>query len=127
MSYSAILNNGSIDTTGITTGITLPITNGGIISRNSSVSVFDEKVRGEMLAVQKVVGAHELEMIKLDEDTFNQQIKRELAFQLAEQILQNKFVEFTKQENYNTGQITYRARAYLTPDDKVRMLRKTSL
>jgi hypothetical protein len=124
MSYSAILNNGSIDIT----GISLPINNGGTIHSYPILGTnsfdFDETVRGEMITVQKVVGVHELEMIKLDEDMFNQQVKRELAFQLAEQILKNKFVEFTKQQDMHTNKITYRARAYLTPDNQVRMLRK---
>jgi hypothetical protein len=86
----------------------------------------DETVRGEMITVQKVIDVHESQLMKLNEDEFNRQVKRELTIQLAEHILKNNFVEFTKQQNMNTSEVTYRARAYLTPDDRVRMLRKVS-
>jgi hypothetical protein len=112
------------------TGISLPINNGGTIHSYPILGTnsfdFDETVRGEMVTFQKVVSVHELEMIKLDEDIFNQQVKKELVFKLAEQILNNKLVEFTKQENLHTHEITYRARAFLTPDDQVRILRQNN-
>lgn len=117
MNHTIIPNNGNIDIT----GITLPITNGG------TISVFDEKVRGEMITTEIIVNGFDSTKMNLDEDMFKEEMKKRLARQLAELIIENKLVEFTKQENFNTCETTYRARAYLTPDNQVRILRKASL
>lgn len=110
------------------TGITVPHDPYGTIRSYPTIGIdsfsLDETVRGEMITAQMVFNASTLAQIKVDDETFKQDTKRKLAIQLAEQILNNKLVEFTKQENLNTFEITYRARAYLTPDNQVRMLRK---
>jgi hypothetical protein len=61
----------------------------------------------------------------MDPDNFKQEMKKQLAHEIAEHLLNNKLVEFTKQEDLHTNEITFRARAYLVKDDKVRILRKT--
>ena len=52
------------------------------------------------------------------------EIKKELVEKLVQKILQNKLVEYTMQEDLKNGLITYRARAFLTPDNQTRLLRK---
>lgn len=84
-----------------------------------------DTVRGELILVEKRFRPSEV--IKSYDQSFVEGIKRELVNELVEKILQNKMVEFTKQEDLNTSEVIYRARAYLTPDDKVQMIRKATL
>ena len=39
-------------------------------------------------------------------------------------IIQNKCVEFTKQDNFVENSVKFRARVFVTPDDMVRCIRK---
>jgi hypothetical protein len=51
------------------------------------------------------------------------EIKYQLCAGLLEHVLENKLVEFTKQNDIGTGCIHYRARMFVTPDDNVRIIR----
>lgn len=87
-------------------------------------SIFNgETVKGELILVEKRFSPSEV--IKSYDQSFVEGIKKQLINELIEKILQNKMVEFTKQEDLNTSEVIYRARVYLTPDDKVRTIRKT--
>lgn len=55
-----------------------------------------------------------------DEDT----MKRDLISMIAEEIYKRKLVEFTKVVNYSDFDWTCRARIFVTPNDKVKMLRE---
>jgi hypothetical protein len=96
------------------------------ISGYPTIGAYDpqEFVKGEMITAQMKVTDLEITQMNIDEDQFKHEMKKKLAHELAEQLLRNKFVEFTKQENLHTGETIFRARAFLTPDDKVRILRK---
>lgn len=84
----------------------------------------EDFIQGEMVTVQEVVSALRVAEMFMDSDNFKQEIKKKLANQIAEKLLENKLVEFTKQEYLHTNETTFRARAYLVKDDKVRVLRK---
>jgi hypothetical protein len=105
------------------------LTISGVNGPTTLNSVFigqEEFIKGEMVTVQNVVKDFEITQMMIDADNFKQEMKKKLAHQIAEKLLENKLVEFTKQENLNTNEITFRARAYLVKDDKVRTLRKYS-
>lgn len=82
-----------------------------------------EIVKGDMLVVQKKFLPSEIE--KSYSQSFVEGLKKEMALELAERILQNKYVEFTKQEDLKNGEVVYRARVYVTPDDQIRKIRKS--
>lgn len=82
-----------------------------------------EFIQGEMLVVQRKYNPNELE--KSYSQSFVENLKKEMALELAERILQNKYVEFTKQEDLKSCEVVYRARAYVTPDDRIRKIRKS--
>jgi hypothetical protein len=84
----------------------------------------EDFVQGEMLNSQIVVSDSEMIQMMTDPDNFKQTMKKRLAEIIAEKLLENKLVEFTKQEDLHTNETVFRARAYLVKDDKVRTLRK---
>lgn len=51
-------------------------------------------------------------------------MKQKLSELLAEEILKNKLCEFTKEKDGNRHTVNYRARAFLVPNDQVRILRE---
>lgn len=53
-------------------------------------------------------------------------VKEKLADLLAKEILKNKLCEFTKEIDANRFNVIYRARAFLTPNDQVRLLRENN-
>lgn len=83
-----------------------------------TINAFEE-VKGEMILVEKVVDTTHVNLPD------KEQIKKELAEQLAQKILESNLVEFTRQDDFKTDLVTFRARAYLTPDEKIRVLRKS--
>ena len=52
------------------------------------------------------------------------EVKHRLATMLVEQMLKDKCIEFTSQQNMYDGTYDYRARIYVTPDSTVRILRE---
>lgn len=83
-----------------------------------TINAFEE-VKGEMILVEKVMDPS----IEILPD--KKQIKKEFIEKLVQKILESNLVEFTRQDDFKTGLVTFRARAYLTPDEKIRVLRKS--
>lgn len=54
-------------------------------------------------------------------------MKEKLTELLAEEILKSELCEFTKQNNLENFTVTYRARAFLTPKDEIKLLREKSI
>ena len=52
-----------------------------------------------------------------------EEIKKRLLIQMLEYILENKLVEFTVVEDRARATRTFRVRAYLAPNDQVKILR----
>lgn len=51
------------------------------------------------------------------------EIKRRLLTQMLEYMLDNRLVEFTRAEDIARGTQTFRVRAYIAPNDQVKILR----
>jgi tyrosine-protein phosphatase YwqE len=83
---------------------------------------YDYAIGGKM-----VVGSctmTEMEAIDMmDNIGGKERIKESLIQQLARYILENKLAEFTMAEDHARGTRTFRVRAYLAPNDQVKILR----
>lgn len=95
------------------------LTIGGI----SSYPLSEGYVQGEMLIAEEIIQSSSVIQVSHDSDDFKKTIKEKLVRHLAEQMIKNKLVEFTKIENIHTGDVTFKARAFLAPDNKVREIR----
>lgn len=128
----AILKSSPISTTG-TYHISVGGTGGGgfgSLSDGSFTAAPSEPVQGKMITVDITYSADDVERLGLTSvpNYFEDSIKKELILKLAHAIARENYVEFTKQENYAAEHnITYRARIYATPDDKVRLIRKQGI
>lgn len=85
-----------------------------------------EPIKGKMITVNLVYTGADIERLGLSSvpNYFEDTIKKDLIMKLAHSLARENYVEFTKQEDFASNSITYRARIYATPDDKVRILRK---
>jgi hypothetical protein len=82
--------------------------------------VKDYAIGGKMVDAAYVVSYVDVMAWKTN---FEDYVKEQLAQQMARYMLNNKLIEFTKKSSPHSDVITYRARCYLTPDDKVKILR----
>jgi len=108
----------------------LSISNGGVLPGFSPYDlsgyptvVHDpafETIKGEMLTVKMEMSEWEFNNSMIPKP----EIKNRLAVMLAEELLQNKNVEFTYQKNHNNGNISVRVRCFVVPDDQVKLLRE---
>ena len=78
-------------------------------------------VGGKMLAVQRV--AHDAVQMNMSAAEYEHHIKVELAQDIAIALIENKLIEFTKENDLSRMQTIYRARVFCTPDETVRVLR----
>lgn len=81
------------------------------------IGVKEYAIGGKLLSVNVVINDMQLTMYPTD------QIKRELVSKLAEYMLENKFVEFTKIPSIQNMNTTFNARCYVAPDSQVKILR----
>lgn len=105
---------------------------GGFLSDGSATSITSvstEHIQGKMITVDLVYTGEDLERLGLSSvpNYFEDTIKKDLIMKLAHSLARENYVEFTKQDNYAEHSITYRARIYATPDDKVRLMRKQGI
>ena len=77
-------------------------------------------VRGRLLAVNK---QYDDDLTK-DMGLSDAQIKAELIHLLAEEMLRNDVVQFTKQQEPHNYRTTYRAYLYVTPRDETELIRQ---
>ena len=106
----------------------LPIVNGGVASTAILDNVWDNNYFGKYTDIAiggKLVSVN----IKLSEsDTINltpDNIKWRIADHLVKYMIENKLIEFTKQEDPTIEMTTtINARCYLAPDSEVRILRQ---
>ena len=77
----------------------------------------DQVIQGKMLTVTNVIKAHDWEILPEDE------IKRKMIYELAEEMAKSNMVEFTKQIDHATHCVNIRARCFMVPDTHVRILR----
>lgn len=92
-----------------------------IIQSNSTNHLYEHKaVRGRLLAVNK---QYDDDLVH-DAGLTDTQIKAELIHLLAEEMLRNNVVQFTKQQEPHNYRTTYRAYLYVTPRDETELIRQ---
>jgi hypothetical protein len=79
----------------------------------------DYVIGGKMVVGQVVISGSDFSMLASTKD----EIKRRLLAQMMEFILENKLAEFTMSEDHARDTRTFRVRAYLAPNDQVKVLR----
>jgi len=81
----------------------------------------DQVIQGKMLTVTNVIKHYDWEILPED------QIKRKMIYELAEEMAKSNMVEFTKQIDHATHCINVRARCFMVPDTHVRILREKGI
>lgn len=109
------------------TNVWIPPQGSSVPINNTANSFNKDVIRGSAIYVEQKVSSYEvLGNIGLNTiDEFRDKIKENLMKQMLEYMLNNNYIEFTSQEDMSQQQVIYRARAYLVPDDQVRVLRTT--
>lgn len=87
----------------------------------SNTSYQNTTIQGKMLTV-----SHEFDDFAMSTMT-DEDIKSSLTAMLVREMSKSNMVEFTRQSDPLTFKITVRARAFVVPDDKVRLLRKNGV
>jgi len=77
---------------------------------------------GKFGTIEKTISLVSIESAKPE---FENYIKNELAKDIANYMIKNQLISFTKQENIVENTVTYRARFCLMPTDQVQILRKS--
>ena len=116
-----------VDTSNLPPGIfSVPNSIGGAPLTVPTFQVKDYAITGQMLTVEKVLDAYELERTGLSANVknFEDEIKKELIQEMMYKIIKNKCIEFTCQKDMLTGSVAYRARIYVTPDEQTRIIRQ---
>lgn len=85
---------------------------------------YDYAIGGKMV-VGKAILSHEYSELVFQntDDEAKRKIKSSLVHQMAEFMLENKLVEFTYHVDQASMRYQVMARAYLAPDDQVKILR----
>jgi len=81
---------------------------------------YDYPIQGQMFMVE--YQASEFMMASMGDDA-KPRIKKEIALNLAEKMLEEGAIAFTQIPDVNTGKTTIKARCFLVPDNQVRILR----
>ena len=81
------------------------------------------KVKDHLVQGKMVVVTHSLHEFEVDASGGPESIKQILSVQLANALLKEDVVEFTRQKDAATGATHYRARVFLTPNATVKLLR----
>lgn len=84
------------------------------------VNAAGETIQGKMLLyTHRISDSVMQDFVVKPED-----VKEIMAKALAEEMLKNGLIEFTKTHEGHTGDWVFRARVFVVPDDKVRILRQ---
>lgn len=81
---------------------------------------FGQTIQGKMLLHTHVISGAVLQDYVFQPE----EVKQTMARTLAEEMLKNGFIEFTKTHEPHTDNWVFRARVFVVPDDKVRILRQ---
>ena len=82
---------------------------------------YEHPIQGQMFMVSFTASEHL--MFNTPEAVWKQEVKKRLAMDLAEKMLEEGVIEFTQMQDSASGHKTIRARCYLVPDNQVRILR----
>jgi hypothetical protein len=86
-------------------------------------NTYDYAIGGKMVVGKAIMSEEHVAMIKGNDDDAKMAVKRDLINQLTKHMLENNLVEFTSHQDHVTGNTMVAVRAYLAPDDKIRILR----
>lgn len=81
-------------------------------------TVNEYAIKGQMLMV-----SHHYDDFMINE-MGRDEVKRQLAMQIAVELLKSKFIEFTQEKDVFSGKTLVRARAFVTPSNQVQILRE---
>lgn len=84
-------------------------------------TTYDYPIGGKMVVGSFVVT--EMEALNLLNSDHKPTMKRKLLYQMVDYMLDNNLAEFTTFEDHARGTRTFRVRAYLAPNDQVKILR----
>jgi hypothetical protein len=84
---------------------------------------YDYAIGGKMVVGRATMTDHYRMLMEDGDADAKQNIKRELIMQMADYMLQNNLVEFTYQDNPMDMSRSIAVRAYLAPNDQVKILR----
>lgn len=76
-------------------------------------------IKGQMLMV-----SHHYDDYFMINEMGRDEVKRQLAMQLAMELLKSKLIEFTQEKDAISGKTLVRARAFVTPSNQVQILRE---
>jgi hypothetical protein len=83
-----------------------------------SVNSIDYIIQGKMLTTTIKMSPYEAE--QMDE----LEMKNRLITLMVREIMDNKCIEFTKQQDFVNDEVIIRARIYVTPDSDVKLIRQ---
>ena len=86
-------------------------------------NTYDYAIGGKMVVGKSVISADYADMIRDGDMDAKLAVKRDLINQLTKYMLENNLVEFTSWDEPVTGTKHVAVRAYLAPDDQVKILR----
>lgn len=93
----------------------------GASAMATNTAYTDTAIKGKMLTV-----SHEFDDFAMSHMS-EEDIKSSMISMLVGEMVKSKMVEFTRQSDPLTFKITVRARAFVVPDDQVRILRKNGV
>jgi len=103
---------------------------GTIINANWNNGTINQKeyhIQGKMVVVSRIYDFSHRMNSSLDDDAYNDVIKKQLIQDMVNELWKNKHIEFTKTEDPSQHAYMYRARVCTVPDTQVRILREQGL
>ena len=100
-------------------GVGNNVTGVGSINGNVTNASLDI-IKGQMVFAEMRLDANEA--IQMDDI----ELKNRLITKLVRELMDGKYIEFTKQQDVTKMETVIRARIYVTPDDQVRVIRKVT-
>ena len=93
-----------------------------MITSDPLFETYDYAIGGK-LVVGKTVLTDDYQQLVFTDQAARMRVKKELVHQLAEYMLENQLVEFTQYKDPVLFHTHVAIRAYIAPDDQVRILR----
>ena len=100
-------------------GVGNNVTGVGSINGNVTNASLDI-IKGQMVFAEMRLDANEA--IQMDD----LELKNRLITKLVRELMDGKYIEFTKQQDVTKMETVIRARIYVTPDEQVRIVRKAN-
>ena len=90
---------------------------------NFTFQTYDYAIGGKMVVGRAVVSEDFWSMIQNGDAEAKRKLKLDLAQQMAVFMVDNNLMEFTSSDDPSTGNKRIAVRAYIAPDDQVKILR----